>query len=137
MEQLEQYKQELQDARDQVDEDLKQDPSNTQAQNMRDQIDQRLKEMEGLEKELQSALEEEQDKSGDEGENSDSEGESDTEGDATDAGNGTGGSATPSDELTAEEAQRLLQSVRDKERQRRMEKAEAERAGTPITGKDW
>ncbi|MCH2149442.1 MAG: hypothetical protein MK095_08425, partial [Phycisphaerales bacterium] len=123
--------------RDQVDEDLKQDPSNTQAQNMRDQIDQRLKEMEGLEKELQSALEEEQDKAGDEGENADAEGEAETEGDAPDAGNGSGNNASPSDELTEEEAQRLLQSVRDKERQRRMKQAEAERSGNPSTGKDW
>jgi Ca-activated chloride channel family protein len=140
MEQVEQYKQELQDAREQVDDDLKQNPGNVQAQDMRDQIDEKLKEVEGMEKELQSELEEEQRNEEDaDGQDADLQGQSESEGkdEAAEGGNGTGGSASPSDELTAEEAQRLLQSVRDKERQRRMEKAEAERAGTPITGKDW
>ena len=34
----------------------------------------------------------------------------------------------------AEEAERLLQAVRDKERQRRLEQARQDRAGTPSTG---
>ena len=40
--------------------------------------------------------------------------------------------------MTKEEAERLLQSVRDKERQRRQEKAKKEKSGPrPPVKKDW
>jgi hypothetical protein len=39
--------------------------------------------------------------------------------------------------MTKEEAERLLQSVRDKERQRRAELARREQAQRPPVEKDW
>jgi len=39
--------------------------------------------------------------------------------------------------MTVEEARRLLQRVRDRERQRRLEQARQEASGMAPTGKDW
>jgi hypothetical protein len=39
--------------------------------------------------------------------------------------------------MTKQEAERLLQAVRDRERQRRLAKQQREGSGVAPTGKDW
>jgi len=102
---------------------------------MQERIDQALEELNAMQEELESALEEEtQDEQDGDAEGEQREDQAPQDGDAQGA---TGASASEQQEMTRDEAQRLLQSVRDKERERRMKRAEAERTGTPITGRDW
>ena len=107
---------------------------------MQDRIEQALDELNAMQDELEAALEREQNQGPEkEDTNGESNGESKPEDSQQDT-ESAGAAGTVGDEqqeMTRDEAQRLLQSVRDKERERRLKRAEAERAGTPITGKDW
>ena len=140
LDEIEQSKQELEDAKEQLDRELQNNPNDQRAKDMQDRIEQALDELNAMQDELEAALEREQNQGPEkEDTNGESNGESKPEDSQQDT-ESAGAAGTVGDEqqeMTRDEAQRLLQSVRDKERERRLKRAEAERAGTPITGKDW
>ncbi len=134
LDEIQQAQQELEDARQQLEEELERNPSNERAREMKEQVEQAQEELDELQEELEQELEQEE--SGP-GEQDDSAREPDAPGEEKGDPSQAQAPGTPGKDMSRDEAQRLLQGVRDKERQRRKARAEAAKSGTAPGGKDW
>jgi len=139
----EQQDQEPQDQEPQDQEPQDQEPQNQEPQDQEPQ-DQEPQDQEAQDQEPQDQEPQDQEPQDQEQEAQDPATSEEEEGDSEDATAEEAPSSEEADEsaekprMTKEEAERLLQSVRDKERQRRQEKAKKDAAGprTPVK-KDW
>ena len=124
-------------------EELQQDPQDEQSRQELEELEELQDQLEEMQGALQQQLDELEPEDPQEPEESSAEDQpqepQDQDGDQEQETQGEGKS-TPQprkETMTRDEAQRLLQAVRDKERLRRLEQIERERAGAPSTGKDW
>ncbi len=134
LDEIQQAQQELEDARKQLEEELERNPANERAAEMKEQVEQAQEELDQLQEELEQELEQEESENGNQdGSAQEPDAPGEEEGDPSQAQ----APGTPEKDMSRDEAQRLLQGVRDKERQRRKARAEAAKSGTAPGGKDW
>ncbi|MAB81902.1 MAG: hypothetical protein CMJ24_00500 [Phycisphaerae bacterium] len=112
---------------------MEQDPEDSKAKAELDELERLKDQMEKMKQELEAGIQQ-----GQADEDSEEEPEESQETDGRNADEPMDQSDQNRPEtMTRDEAQRLLQAVRDKERLRRLEQIQREREGTPATGKDW
>lgn len=126
------------------DQEKQQEPSDQQKQEQQQQSEeQKQQEQKQPENEQQSQDEQEQAQNQDEEQQDKSESQSNQEQQESDetkaeqSKDGEGGQPQKPGKMTKEEAERMLQSIRDREKQRRQDQQQIEAAGTATTGKDW
>ena len=134
LEQLEDTMQQLEEAIENQQDRLDQNPLDQQAQQQLRELEQLQDQLEDMQGELQERLDQQSDSPPKEQTEQEPSSE---EPRPADESTGAGSGAEREDGMNQDEAQRLLQAVRDKERLRRLERIERERSGTPVTGKDW
>ena len=133
MDKLEKSMEQLEQAIDQREQQLEQDPEDSKAKAELDELERLKDQMEKMKQELEAGIQQ-----GQADEDSEEEPEESQETDGRNADEPMDQSDQNRPEtMTRDEAQRLLQAVRDKERLRRLEQIQREREGTPATGKDW